>query len=888
MPSSNKPKSLQDIIKRRQRSEFVGRQAQINLFRQNLTLPFDDERRCFLFNVWGQGGVGKTYLIRHYRELAEKSWGITAYIDEDEKDVLSVMARMAQQFGQQGYTFKEFSERYKVFRQKRQELEADPEAPKGFSALVGRTLTKGALLMAEQVPGGSLVTGLVDKNALANQMGDLTSYVARRIGNKDEVKLVLEPIEVLTPLFLKELNQVAEERSIGLFFDTYEQTGEFLDDWLRDILEGRYGEVPPNIVMVIAGRQELDKNQWSSYEGLLARLPLEPFTQDEARDYLSRKGITNPQVVEGILRLSGRLPLLVATIAAGNPDDPARLDDPCDTAVDRFLKWVDNLKRRQVALNAAGVRRLDRDVLAELVEEEDADTFFAWLKQMPFVLERTGGWAYHDVVRLQMLRYKRRESEQGWAKLHGQLARYYETRRARLELKEEERQKNDTWQSYTLEVLYHYLCESQHKYLSIALNEFLAALKRSRSFAHSWAETIQQAGEDTVDIEVERWGKQLVEGLKAFEEKRYETTIELFSALLNKVEEVQSRGTALTWRGYLYYLLDEYTQSLSDLSEAIRLVPEEAIGWTVRGETNRRMKRYEEALTDLTRSIELKPDYEWNIASRGGIYQQMKRYEEALTDLTRAIELKPDYIWAIASRGETYRRLGHYEDALVDFNRAIALKSDYAWAIASRGETYRRLGHYENALVDFNCAIALKPDYVWAIASRGETYRQMGHYQKAVIDLTCAIELKPDYVWAIASRGETYRWMGHYREGLADFNRAIGLEPSHNWSHYSRALIYQILGQSDWAQVDLTTAIELAFSDYQTCPKNWRNTFNLALYFIASGNTQQVEQLYQEALKEAPKINIDEAIANLGDFLKLFPNSLHANAMQALLKAYQA
>jgi hypothetical protein len=55
-------------------------------------------------------------------------------------------------------------------------------------------------------------------------------------------------------------------------------------------------------------------------------ISLEPFTEEEARQYLNRKEITNPQVIDVILRLSGRLPLLVATLAAEKaPPIPLKL-----------------------------------------------------------------------------------------------------------------------------------------------------------------------------------------------------------------------------------------------------------------------------------------------------------------------------------------------------------------------------------------------------------------------------------------------------------------------------------------------------------------------------------------------------------------------------------
>lgn len=135
--------SLQDIIKRRQRTIFVGREEHITLFRRNLALSLDDERRHFIFNVAGQGGVGKTWLLRRFRQLAEAGDAITAWTDEADEDVPDIMGHIAEQLEDQGHELETFSERYRVYRQKRQELEADPKAPQGVPAFVGRTLAKG-------------------------------------------------------------------------------------------------------------------------------------------------------------------------------------------------------------------------------------------------------------------------------------------------------------------------------------------------------------------------------------------------------------------------------------------------------------------------------------------------------------------------------------------------------------------------------------------------------------------------------------------------------------------------------------------------------------------------------------------------------------------------
>ncbi|MBL1202849.1 MAG: tetratricopeptide repeat protein [Nostoc sp. GBBB01] len=856
MNPQNKPKSLQDILKQRQQSGFVGREDQVNQFRENLALPLEDDRRRFLFNVWGEGGVGKSTLLRQFRKIADEAKIISAYIDEAEKTLPEVMGRLAQELERQGYKLQQFTERYKVYRQKRHELETDPQAPQGFSAFVGKTMVKTGVRLARRVPVSGAVFDFVDEDALVSQAGEWASYIAKKITNKDEVRLVQEPEEVLTPLFLQDIFPICEKTAIALFFDTYERTGEFLDNWLREILDERYGEVSLNILITIAGRQELDKNHWAPYEGLIVRFPLEPFTEQEAQQYLIRKGITNNQVVETILRLSGNLPLLVGMLADAHPNNPNQVFEPSSSAVERFLKWVDDWKRREVALDAAIPRCLNRDVIALLRGEKEADELFAWLKETSFVNERTDGWAYHDVVKTQMLRHKRLSSPQSWGEIHGKLANYYYTLGDELQLEEVKAWRDKTWQSHKLNILYHRLCQSPQKYLPIALNEFLAALKNQRTFAQFWAATMLQAGKDVDSAEVQRWGEQLGNWLKAYEDKNYEAAAQMLTTLLSDTRlEDKWRAVALDWRSYIYSQFNQYSKALEDLTQAINLVPEDVEYLTVRGMTYCQMQRYQEALQDFNRVIELNPNYQWAIANRGIAYRLMKRFQEALQDFNRAIELDPNDQWALAHRGVIYRFMQRYPESLQDLNHAIQLDANSVWAIASRADTYRCMQRYNEALQDFNRVIELDSNFQWKRATgfRGFTYQRMHRYHEAPQNLDRAIVLNSNY--------------------------------QDDWYLYGRALTYLALNQPDKGRTDLALAMKLAKEHYEKDPKNWRNSFNLALYYLVAQYHQPAEQLYRYTLSQSASLDIRVAIQDLNDFLTVFPNNVQATSMRELLQS---
>ena len=89
------PRSFQDIVRRRQRAGFVGREGELAFFLNNLALPVDDDTRRFIFNIHGNGGMGKTFLLARLRHAATEQHWLTAGTDESSYDVVEVMAMIA-------------------------------------------------------------------------------------------------------------------------------------------------------------------------------------------------------------------------------------------------------------------------------------------------------------------------------------------------------------------------------------------------------------------------------------------------------------------------------------------------------------------------------------------------------------------------------------------------------------------------------------------------------------------------------------------------------------------------------------------------------------------------------------------------------------------------
>jgi tetratricopeptide (TPR) repeat protein len=857
--------SLQDIIKRRQRADFVGRDERLTEFGANLRLPPGDLDRKFLFNIHGVAGVGKTFLTEQFRRVAERAGVVCAYADESSFDVLATMSALAADLAGQDRALTGFDKRLATYRERRHELEADPGAPGG--GFITRSAVRVGLAAAREVPLLGMAADTVDAAAAAEQVDRLRAYLSKKFRSSDDVRLLLSPAEVLTKVFLADLDKLAERHPVALFFDTFERTAPYLEGWLLDVLTGKHGSVRANVLITIAGQRALDSNRWSPFRGLVADVPLEPFTEAEARELLAARGVRDEETVQSILALSGRLPVWLATLAESTARD--EVADPSDSAVERFLKWEPDDERRAVALSGALPRRLNEDVLA-VVGRSD---LFDWLRQLPFVTEAAGHWRYHDVARAPMLRLYRNRSPQRWREQHRRLHEYYAGERDALGLSTKEQWGDGTWQDLILETCYHRLCADPAAELPKALEYALLALDESTTMARRWAGAIVAAGRDCGADQVQEWGQRLADtvpnddsddiafltaliedgklaptALKvAYQHRgRAQRAAERHELALADYESAlrldPDHADSLAGRGETYRLLGQHENALASLDRAINLDPDK---WTItsRGQTYLAMGRHDDAIADLTRVIELDPNYRWAITYRGLVHVRALRYDDALADFNRAIELDASSDWAIALRGDTYRRMGRHDDAIADLNRAIEIDPNYDWALCCRGETFLAMGRHDDAIADLNRAIEIDPEYRWAILTRAQayrdaqrfdeavadytraialspdeesptwlradTYRQMGRYEEALVHFNRAIELAPDEPWLLAYRGETYREMGRNEEALADFNRAIEFEPDDGWSIGSRGETYLAMGRFDDAIADLNRAAEL-------------------------------------------------------------------------------
>ncbi|MEN2419889.1 tetratricopeptide repeat protein [Streptomyces rimosus] len=769
--------SRQELIRARRGDGFVGREGELGAFRANLARDPADPDFRFLHHLHGQGGVGKTSLAQRFEQMARELGALTVYVDESVHSVPEAMAGISARLGRQGSPLKSFDKLLATYRERRHEAEAalaGPDEPGGEappspgSMIIARAGVTGLGL----IPGVGPFAGAVDSTQLARGTDRLRGRIGARLRNHDDVQLVLSPVEVLTPVFVRELGEAADTVPVlALFFDTYEATGPLLDTWLRDVLfSDRYGPLAPNVMVTLSGRDALDRRCWADHLEHVTDVPLDAFTEAEARRYLAAKDITDRDTIDAILRLSGGLPVLVSTLAGSRPGAADAVDDPSDTAVERFLKWETDPVRREAALAAALPRHLDEDVYREAVDAEAAD-HFGWLRTLPFVSERGGRWQYHEVVRTAMLRLQRRRSPRVWGERHGRLAEG--ARRAAEECAggrgPDECRRDERWRELRLREVYHSLCADPRVFLAEALSEVTVTAQYEPPAVRVVAETLRQVGEDGGVPEARDWGARL-------------------TAALDGPEGLAQALTVLLARPGL------------DL-------PEQVLIHRLRGREHRKAESWQQAFADFDRCLELAPDDVHALVGRGLTYRYMRDFEPAVRDFSRALEVEPASITAAFHLGEVARLMGRYEEALAAFDRPLELDPRYPPAHGSRAVCLRHLGRYEEALTVLEHAIELHPDYAWAMAERGMTYRAMGRYEEALAEFDRALTVNTTYAWAAGARGRVALLAGRPAEAVEDFGRVVTFGTPNAWLFARRAKAHQLRGAEDEARADYDRAL---------------------------------------------------------------------------------
>ncbi|MBD1844022.1 ATP-binding protein [Cyanobacteria bacterium FACHB-63] len=118
MSQESRSKGWRAKLNRSTENSFIGRDLQLQASRGALS-TLHERRTTSIFSISGQGGIGKTTLLKQFRKITEELGQVAAYVDEGSQtnlvdNVPEALSRLASDLEKQGIELKKFQERYRV------------------------------------------------------------------------------------------------------------------------------------------------------------------------------------------------------------------------------------------------------------------------------------------------------------------------------------------------------------------------------------------------------------------------------------------------------------------------------------------------------------------------------------------------------------------------------------------------------------------------------------------------------------------------------------------------------------------------------------------------------------------------------------------------------
>ena len=830
---------MQSIHEKRRSELFVGREKEVYRFTNNLNLPDDDKQ--FIWNLYGQGGVGKTTLLKKFQAIVIENGGFSAMTDESQSTLIDSLGTLAKHFERSGKVLSKFSERYKKYKQLQELAEADPEIPPGLSLMFGRTIGRLGVAAARNIPGAGVAVELLKEENVVDKFGEIAEFLTKKITNKkDEVNLLINPIEELSPLFIDDVNKIGKLILLG--YDTYEKTYEIVNDWLLRTLNGEYGELSAQIQWVMAGRKKLG-SEWADFVSITNYVELLPLLDSDVSKYLRFRGISDAETAKPITELSAGIPLWLATLTTlGNPNS-IQLIDPTSNAVECFLKWVDDEELRKAAIICALPRQFNKDIV-DVFFDKGTDEIFKWLIGQPFVQKNAGrNWYYHELVRKIMLKFLYEQSPKDWIIQNQKLADYYHG----LSLQISKTTDVESSRELVISRLFHMLLTEAKESSNLIYQNYIENID-DRKFCDSLHAMTVAAYEVLARDNFIKLGEKMSMATVGYHTgSKAQNTIEL----LNEIEEI----------GKL------------DGAHLIKLL-------VVRATVLNRLSKNREATRDMNRAVKLDPKNPELYQLRAEIFFDSGSKDKAIQDYDKFVVLKQTPS-SLMKRAYFYRKQNEDKLALADYNELIRSNSTYPKAYIERGALLVKMEKLESALKDFSSAISLEPDNAQYFVKRARVYIQLKKPVKAISDYDKAIELESKDDFYYGYKADALVELERYDEAVSAYTKAIEIKKNGAVSKFKQIKelkigdVVEFLGERDWyacrAKIYAHQGkYEEAISDYsneiKTTKENAKYYVRRATVYLSSG---EIHKAYDDMAVALQKYTFEEhpdAIGN--DFSK--------------------
>lgn len=386
--------------------------------------------------------------------------------------------------------------------------------------------------------------------------------------------------------------------------------------------------------------------------------------------------------------------------------------------------------------------------------------------------------------------------------------------------------------------------------------------------------------------DLEKARKLARQGDQLFNQKNYRSAVDKYAEAITLVPEFPA---AHFWKGYSHYYLNEFDQSLSDLTKAETQGFDKPLEiYKLRWYLNYQAKNYDAALSDAQAASRLDPTNAAFPLALGDIYREQKNFSEAVVHYKKATELNPnngDIFYYLAF---SYANLNDTDNQGSAARQALNLQTKYA------GESYFYLADALNKQKKFDEAaeiypkvMDLKPEFYGSYIALSDIYRNRNEFSKAIevtrrglrqfpqdanlytnlawyysladrpqdaiIAAKSAVTLAPDQPMPYTNLCRAYNDAKDYQMAVTTCNSALRLSPGDGETFYYLGRAYEFLKQTDKAADAYNKAITGLQKFTRENPDYSDGFYLLGNAYYSIGNDDGAIAAYNRCLALAPR-----------------------------------
>ncbi len=249
---------------------------------------------------------------------------------------------------------------------------------------------------------------------------------------------------------------------------------------------------------------------------------------------------------------------------------------------------------------------------------------------------------------------------------------------------------------------------------------------------------------------------------------------------------------------YHHFLTDVYLkypksyQALLTMQRVVALHPEDVPSLQKLGHLHLVLQQYQEALNTLDQALKIDPQNASTYFLRGLTLEGLGKEEEAIKAYRFSTELDADMIDAWIILGQLYQKRDD-PTAIQYFNNAVRVDTTSIFALHTKANYLQQTGATQQAIDVYRKIILLDPGYSDAHFNTGLAYLELDSTQLAYKSFDLVVKTEPTNSQAYYYRGLTGELIGKLAQAKQDFEQTLNMDPIFQPAQESLKRVTEIL-----------------------------------------------------------------------------------------------